>query len=314
MKRVRKPKQIPLTPAMEAMMDELETLARNPVVEAAYNDAIAHVQPVLYQGAQEVSGHEKNPWSGQPITYLIEYFRDWFTYLPSPTGGLGKIVPFTYFYLNNQRAFYFLNQFESRSGDAKKYTKEIFDWTVRFVMLRGEFMDSTASAVVISAWKKAIGKEWNDYLVHHYHAPVTGAIVESDIVDGIYNGIMDGEDWFNDFNVGESTTDFSIFEDFHRAYFIYKTKNHGYVAMIQVGLNTISSIHPSVVNKKSTLVPPARGKRKAGKPVPVQKGDEVGHFAYGGSLNILLFQKGVFSSVNVLMGQRIGTLSSPTKL
>ena len=406
MKRVRKPKQIPLTPAMEAMMDELETLARNPVVEAAYNDAIAHVQPVLYQGAQEVSGHEKNPWSGQPITYLIEYFRDWFTYLPSPTGGLGKIVPFTYFYLNNQRAFYFLNQFESRSGDAKKYTKEIFDWTVRFVMLRGEFMDSTASAVVISAWKKAIGKEWNDYLVpkggyktfnefftrrlnmkknprpiahpeddsiltasadceinfieseltldtrldvksrtlnvrellnnskyakyfkggsaiscvlmpnnyHHYHAPVTGAIVESDIVDGIYNGIMDGEDWFNDFNVGESTTDFSIFEDFHRAYFIYKTKNHGYVAMIQVGLNTISSIHPSVVNKKSTLVPPARGKRKAGKPVPVQKGDEVGHFAYGGSLNILLFQKGVFSSVNVLMGQRIGTLSSLTKL
>src|SRR5690606_8155603 len=61
----------------------------------------------------------------------------------------------------------------------------------------------------------------NNY--HRYHAPVTGKIVESVEIPGIYNGIMDGEDWFNTFNVGESTTDFSIFEDFHRAYFIIKT-------------------------------------------------------------------------------------------
>lgn len=389
---------IPLTPAMEAIMKELEILAANPLVEAAYNDAIANVQPILYHGAQELMNQSANPWIGQPISYFIDYFRKWFTFLPTPSGGLGKIIPFTYFYLNNAKAFYFLNNFQSKSGKAKKYSPEIFNWTVKFIKARGDFMDSKASARYIKKWEKYLGAELKNYIVpkggyktfnefftrelnlkrnprpiahpeddsiltasadseinfveseltlttrldvktrqlnvqellngskyakyfvggtaiscvlmpnnyHHYHSPVTGEIVESQIVTGIYNGIMDGEDWFNDLNVGESTTDFSIFEDFHRAYFVYKTKNHGYVAMIPVGLNTISSIHPSVINKQSTLVKPG------GKPVLVKKGDEVGYFAYGGSLNILLFQKGVFRSVNVLMGQRIGTLGTPS--
>ncbi|MEL7251097.1 MAG: phosphatidylserine decarboxylase [Bacteroidota bacterium] len=393
-----KNKLIPLTRAMKKLMAQLEVIVSNPVVEAAYNEAIAHVQPVLYPGAQAVTGQDKNPWVGQPISYFVEYFREWFTFLPQPEGGLGKIVPFTYFYLDNPQAFYFLNYLESKSGKAKKHSKEIFNWTVAFIKERGNFMDSPASAKYIKEWEKYLGKELKNYIIpkggfktfnefftrelnpkanprpishpdddsiltasadseinfiesdltmttslsvksrqlnvkellnnskyaeyfeggtaiscvlmpnnyHHYHSPVTGKIVESMIVPGIYNGIMDGEDWFNNFNVGESTTDFSIFEDFHRAYFVYQTKNHGYVAMMPVGLNTISSIHPSVIGKRSTLVPPG------GKPVPVQKGQEVGHFAYGGSLNILLFQKGVFSSVNVLMGQRIGTLGTPS--
>jgi len=41
----------------------------------------------------------------------------------------------------------------------------------------------------------------------------------------------------------------------------------------------------------------------------VKKGDPLGNFAYGGSLNILLFEKGVFTSVSVLMGSRLGTMS-----
>ena len=140
---------------------------------------------------------------------------------------------------------------------------------------------------------------------HHYHAPVTGEIIESKEIPGIYNGIIDGEDWFNHGNIGESTTDFSIFEDFHRSYFIYKTKKHGYVAQIPVGLNTISALFASMVNHHSTMVP------VGSPPVSIRKGDELGHFAYGGSLNILLFEKGVFSSLSVLMGQRIGSLGTP---
>ncbi len=136
---------------------------------------------------------------------------------------------------------------------------------------------------------------------------VQGEIIESKELPGIYNGITDGEDWFNHGNIGESTTDFSIFEDFHRAYFIFKTKNHGFVAQIPVGLNTISALFSSVVNHHSTMVPPGS------KPVAIHKGDELGHFAYGGSLNILLFQKGVLGSISVLMGQRLGTLSAPYK-
>jgi phosphatidylserine decarboxylase len=144
----------------------------------------------------------------------------------------------------------------------------------------------------------------NNY--HRYHAPATGSIVEGMEVPGIYNGITDGEHWFNTiFNVGESTTDFSIFEDFHRAYYVIETEKHGYVAMVPVGLNTISSLFPSLIGKASTYVAPCST------PVPVKKGDELGHFAYGGSLNILLFQKGVFNAVSVLMGSRLGSLGAP---
>lgn len=379
---------------MRDLMNELRTIVNNPIVEAAYNEAIAHVQPIVETG-------EANPWIGQPIDYFVDYFRDWFTFLPEPSGGLGKIVPFTYFYLNNESAFFFLNEFKSRRKGAKHYSTEIFDWTVKFIKERGRFMDSQASKGHIQSWIDDPATHIEDFIVprggfksfnqfftreldpaknarpiaapdddsvvvasadseinfilsdltlktklnvktrqlnvaellnhsrfapyfeggtavscvlmpanyHRYHAPVAGRIVESAEVAGIYNGITDGEHWFNDiFNVGESTTDFSIFEDFHRSYFVIETEKHGYVAVVPVGLNTISAMAPSVVNNKSTMVPPGSP------PVPVNKGDELGHFAYGGSLNILLFQKGVFTSVSVLMGSRLGTLGQPAPL
>ncbi len=381
----------PLTSAMKALLKELEEIVSNPVVEAAYNEAIAHVQPILSDGSA-------NPWVGQDMDYFVQYFRDWFTFLPTPVGGLGKIVPFTYFYLNNSQAFFFLNQFKSKTIGVT-YTTEIFNWTVKFIKERGNFMDSQESLKYIEEWLEYPGTQIEDYIVpkagfksfnefftrqlkpsanprpisnldddsivvasadseinfieteltlttklnvksrqinvndllnassfapyfeggtaiscvllpgnyHHYHAPVTGEIVESMDVPGIYNGIMDGDDWFNEGNIGESDTDFSIFEDFHRAYFIIKTETYGYVAIIPVGLNTISAIHPSVVNKQSTYVPPG------GTPVPIQKGQELGYFAYGGSLNIVLFQKGVYEANSVLMGQRIGQMKPVKK-
>lgn len=378
----------PLTDGMKAIMSKLREIVANPVVEAAYNDAIANVQPILLDGS-------KNPWTGQSIDYFVHYFHDWFTFLPTPVGGLGKIVPFTYFYLNNETAFYFLNQLQSKQPGAKEFTKEIFNWTVEFIKERGRFMDAPESLQYIKEWISYPPTKIDDFIIppggfksfneffirelkpsanarpisnpndpnilvssadaeinfieseltmttmlnvksrqinvkdllynstfashfeggtalscvllpgsyHRYHAPVGGEIVESQEVPGIYNGIIDGEDWFNTYNIGESTTDFSIFEDFHRAYFIFKTKEYGYVAMIPVGLNTISALFPSMVNKKSTMVPPG------GTPVPITKGDEVGHFAYGGSLNIVLFQPGVLQAASVLQGQRIGILN-----
>ena len=142
---------------------------------------------------------------------------------------------------------------------------------------------------------------------HRHHAPASGLIVEGVEVPGIYNGITDGEHWFNAiFNVGESTTDFSVFEDFHRSYYVIKTEKHGYIGVVPVGLNTISALSASLVNNRSTMVP------VGGKPVPIKKGDELGHFAYGGSLNILLFQKGVFNAVSVLMGSQLGSLGTPS--
>lgn len=380
--------KIPLTRGMKQLIQKLRTIVANPVVEAAYNDAIANVQPVLSDGTA-------NPWRGKSIDYFVSYFEDWFTFLPQPSGGLGKIVPFTYFYLNNKVAFYFLNNLKSRRSEKVPYSKEVFDWTVEFIKERGRFMDSPESLKYIKAWVNDPAGKIEDFIVppggfksfnqfftrqlkpaakarpvsgleddsmvvssadaeinfiesdltlttklnvktrqlnvsqllnnskykkhfvggtaiscvlmpnsyHRYHAPVTGKIVESQEVPGIYNGIMDGDDWFNKWNVGESTTDFSIFEDFHRAYFIIETKKYGHVAIVPVGLNTISALFPSLVNNKSTMVAPGAA------PVPIRKGEELGHFAYGGSLNILMFQKGVFNSISVLMGQRLGAMN-----
>ncbi len=92
------------------LIDELKKIVKNPVVQAAYNDAIANVQPILADGS-------KNPWVGKDINYFVDYFDEWFTFLPTPVGGLGKIVPFTYFYLNNRKAYYFLNEFKSSVAD-----------------------------------------------------------------------------------------------------------------------------------------------------------------------------------------------------
>lgn len=381
--------QVPLTPAMEAIMEELRVICANPVVEAAYNEALAHVNPTINTGGE-------NPWKYTTIQNFVEYFRYWFTFLPQPAGGLGFIMPFTWFYLNNTSAYYFLNVFKSKRDGATEFSREIFNWQVKFITERGNFMDSPESLKYIKKWLRDSATNIDDFIVpdggfksfneffireldlsknprpinepdddsivtasadtiinfiasdltlstqlnvkdrqmnitqllhrseyakyfkggtavscvlmpgvyHHYHSPVTGKIVEGRDVPGVYNGIVDGEHWFNEiFNIGESTTDFSIFEDFHRAYYVIETKKYGYVGMIPVGLNTISRITPSLVGRKSTYVEPG------GNPVRIKKGDKLGHFAYGGSLNILMFQEGVFDSVSALMGQRIGQMT-----
>ena len=381
----------PHTPAMRKLIEDLRVIVANPVVQAAYNDAIAHLDPFV----QELGAQQENPWAGTTVDDFVAYFDKWFTFLPQPSSGLGFIVPLTFFYVNNPQGFYFMNNLQSKSGEATVFSKEIFNWSVQFVKERGRFMDSPESAYYIDEWLKFLGRSIKDYKMpeggyktfneffsrslnlennprpisdpdddsilvasadteinfiesnltlkttlpvktreinvsdllngstyakhfvggtalscvlmptnyHRYHAPVNGLLVEGMDVPGIYNGIMDGDHWFNEGDIGESDTDFSIFEDFHRAYFIFETKEYGYVAMIPVGLNTISSIHPSMVNHRSSYVAPGE------KPIQVNKGDELGYFQYGGSLNMLLFQAGVLSSISVLMGQRIGQLS-----
>ena len=120
-------------------------------------------------------------------------------------------------------------------------------------------------------------------------------------IPGIYFGMTDGDTFLNDLNFGQGNAEFSLFEDFHRAYYIIKTEDYGHVGVVPVGLNTISSINPTLVC--NTMV------RPGGKPVAVEKGQELGHFAYGGSLNILLFEANVLPALSVLMGNRIGTMN-----
>jgi phosphatidylserine decarboxylase len=83
-----------------------------------------------------------------------------------------------------------------------------------------------------------------------------------------------------------------------RGYFIFETEKFGHVGMVCIGMFTISSI--SFVTSEGDHV---------------NKGDELGNFAYGGSAIVLLFEPNrvTFSvpidegPVQVLMGQEIGS-------
>src|SRR6478609_4637586 len=91
----------PHTKEMKKIMDELQVIVSNPVVEAAYNDAIAHLDPFI----MELGTQQENPWTGTNVHDFVSYFDKWFTFLPQPSSGLGFIVPLTFFYLNNPQGF-----------------------------------------------------------------------------------------------------------------------------------------------------------------------------------------------------------------
>lgn len=136
---------------------------------------------------------------------------------------------------------------------------------------------------------------------HHYHAPVGGEVIESRIIDAPYYGYNDFPKWVPpNGNVGYYGTDFSEFEQFKRGYFIIQTKFYGKVALIPVGLDTISSIQ---FEPKYNYVT---------KPVPVKRGDRLGHFLYGGSLCIMIFEPGKYGSdaIQVRLGNQIGTFDT----
>ena len=123
---------------------------------------------------------------------------------------------------------------------------------------------------------------------HHFHAPVTGQIVSQRQMAGLYYG-MDGG-WVE------------YFFQHRRGCIIFNTEKFGHVAMVCVGMFTISSVN-------FTGTPGAY----------VQKGDELGNFAYGGSAIILLFEPGRASftvplagpPVHVNMGNALATAVQP---
>ncbi|BDD02957.1 phosphatidylserine decarboxylase [Aureibacter tunicatorum] len=156
-----------------------------------------------------------------------------------------------------------------------------------------KFIGGTATASVLLP---------NDY--HHYHSPAAGTIVETKAVDyvgGVYFG-MDGQffTFSNNGNIGGYQSNYGIFGVYHRGYYIIKTKHHGYIAMIPVGLDDISSINFEPKFEPGRI--PSSG-------VQVKKGEKIGHFAYGGSTVILLFEPGVFDGIKLQQGVQFGELN-----
>jgi phosphatidylserine decarboxylase len=133
---------------------------------------------------------------------------------------------------------------------------------------------------------------------HHFHSPVSGKLVESKEDVG---SILFGSQLMDLFMTNHR--DFSVFENYKHGYFIIKTEQYGYVAVIPVGLETIGSV--VFENRVKNI--------SAGNEVMVKKAEKLGHFAYGGSLVILLFEKNRFNSLTVQQGQQIGIFNQEIK-
>ena len=134
---------------------------------------------------------------------------------------------------------------------------------------------------------------------HHYHAPTSGTIVESnEEVGHRLFGMNDIPDMINKGNVAYNK-DYSVFENFKHGYFIIETESFGYIGMIPIGLQTVGSVVFEDKLKKVT---------GNGDIQKVYKGQKLGHFAYGGSTVLLIFEPGRLSSISVQQGQRIGKL------
>jgi phosphatidylserine decarboxylase len=155
-------------------------------------------------------------------------------------------------------------------------------------------------------WRKFLGGTAMSCILmpntyHRYHAPVGGQVVETRLVDGALLGMED----FPSFvppggNVGYHGADFAAFENYQRGYFIIDTGRYGHVAVVPVGLSLVGS----VVFRDKFLQ--AKG------PVPVTRGEELGHFLYGGSLVMLIFEPGKYASaaIQVRLGNQIGTFDT----
>lgn len=145
----------------------------------------------------------------------------------------------------------------------------------------------------------------NDY--HRYHFPLDGTVKEVRIIAGINptGGRIswDGENNRYAFDPAANTGWQSVET---RGCVILETSDYGLVALMPIGMGVVGS-----VNFEDTVTPGAT----------VKKGDMLGHFAFGGSDFIMIFQEGVTfrldapmeedgtSYKHMLMGERLGVVS-----
>jgi phosphatidylserine decarboxylase len=145
--------------------------------------------------------------------------------------------------------------------------------------LANHFIDGTGVAIILLP---------QNY--HHYHSPVSGTLVESKEDAG---NILFGSQLMDLFLSG--TPDFNVFENYKHGYFIIKTAQNGYVAVVPIGLETIGSV---VFEDRVNNI-------HAGQEVHVAKGEKLGHFEYGGSMVMVLFEKDKVSWLTVQEGQQV---------
>jgi phosphatidylserine decarboxylase precursor len=140
---------------------------------------------------------------------------------------------------------------------------------------------------------------------HHYHFPLSGIVKEVTVIPGseVAGGYVTWDSVNRRYAFDPSSIGWQSLET--RGFLILDTEGFGLVALLPIGMSPVSS-----VNFNRTL--------KDG--VRVHKGDELGHFLFGGSDFVMVFQAGVTLTPDsprnesgvgyshVLMGERLGEL------
>jgi phosphatidylserine decarboxylase len=123
---------------------------------------------------------------------------------------------------------------------------------------------------------------FTDY--HHFHAPVTGSVLDHGLYPGSYNYDFDNFDANHPFGPlppsdGDRAGWYQKLAKHQRYYWIIETEQFGTIAMIAIGFWGVGSIINGLEDTAGD-----------GSPIPVSKGQYMGHFGYGGSSIVLAFE------------------------
>jgi phosphatidylserine decarboxylase len=140
---------------------------------------------------------------------------------------------------------------------------------------------------------------------HHYHFPLGGIVKEVAVIPGseVAGGYITWDSANRRYAFDPTSTGWQSLET--RGLLILDTEGFGLVALLPIGMSPVSS-----VNFDAALQPGVR----------VRKGDHLGHFRFGGSDFVMVFQAGYTVTPDsprdksghgyshVLMGERLGSL------
>ena len=137
---------------------------------------------------------------------------------------------------------------------------------------------------------KAIHLVLDVFDYHRFHAPCEGRVVEQKIIPGIHagGGVIIWDEAQHRYRYDQlGATGFQSLET--RGILVLDTPAFGYIALIAVGIQQVSSIQltSSLNSRLSTLDSSTHPT-----PYTLHQGDEVGCFKFGGSDIILLFEPG----------------------
>lgn len=129
---------------------------------------------------------------------------------------------------------------------------------------------------------------------HRFHAPCDGKIVEQKIIPGIHagGGVIIWDESQGRYRYNQlGATDFQALET--RGVLILDTPDFGFLALIAVGVQQVSSIQWTTIHHT---------------PYTIHQNDELGRFQFGGSDIILLFEPGKAPTFEIGKAVKVGDI------